>query len=892
MSRPLTLEQSLLSKADEYLTSIFSAYEQRMQVLEAYAARIGGFDIEKYWSTFQIEVNDVDLVKDATETLDIFLSIAGISTSLALSSLARESIPFSEKKKNGAFYTDFRLAQFVADDCSSCINSESSVADIAAGSGILLAAIADKYYSLYPENYDQWISKHVFAYDLSANALRGARIALMVHATSVGAIKSMCENWLVCDSLLTEDRVFPQFDIVVGNPPWGKVKLSLHSFVNKTDEDYHVYGSQYGEFDKEQFLSEKQSALGYSKVLKNRYSLLGDAEPDMYMAFLQKAISVLTPGGHLSYLVPAGLIRSLGTEELRRFLIGSSEKLKYYLLDNKANFFEIDTRFKFVVISQKKKHSKSSGCDSFQFEICNGNKCGISRNEEIRFIVKELEKIRPDLTIPECRSKTEKNLFCKICRNGRSWKDAWRVDIAREVDMTNDRTDFHEKNSDSDIPVIEGRMVQQFRFGAKAYVSGSGRSAKWVPNVGTIKAQFFMSREDLNDQLRRRIDTLRAGYCDIAGQTNERAMMTAIVPAGVVCGNKVPTIVFPGDDGEKQLYFFIGVTNSFAFDWVLRRVLSTTVNYFLLFSIPMPDIDLNSKLSSKIISLTKELSEMGAEYYTDAKMGRLRAELDLAVAQSYGLDFSDLELIMKDFPLLDRHQPPVNGEHRSTYTRDLLLSIAEKEFGKKERDYTRRAELAEKQDARAYIPTEMVELMRRPKMTERPNIKLVIYKRIVEGDLSKFTATSNITPSGGGARDLRFSPAAEFFPMFQRMFPADADGILRGQFFWPDHAPTEVEIHPPTNSRPNEIRIGRIHECFPQEVIPEDSTDCVLLIVLNDSGEVYPHFTSIESLRHQGWHPAVKNPIIAGLTAHRSARTTAMGYVDIENERSYTNGRT
>ena len=96
MSRPLTLEQSLLSKADEYLTSIFSAYEQRMQVLEAYAARIGGFDIEKYWSTFQIEVNDVDLVKDATETLDIFLSIAGISTSLALSSLARESIQISE----------------------------------------------------------------------------------------------------------------------------------------------------------------------------------------------------------------------------------------------------------------------------------------------------------------------------------------------------------------------------------------------------------------------------------------------------------------------------------------------------------------------------------------------------------------------------------------------------------------------------------------------------------------------------------------------------------------------------------------------------------------------------------------------------------------------------
>ena len=62
-----------------------------------------------------------------------------------------------------------------------------------------------------------------------------------------------------------------------------------------------------------------------------------------------------------------------------------------------------------------------------------------------------------------------------------------------------------------------------------------------------------------------------------------------------------------------------------------------------------------------------------------------------------------------------------------------------------------------------------------------PGVKLVIYKKIVEGDLSKFTATSNVTPSGGGARDLRFSPAKEFFPVFQKLFPFGADkGTLHG----------------------------------------------------------------------------------------------------------------
>lgn len=170
------------------------------------------------------------------------------------------------------------------------------------------------------------------------------------------------------------------------------------------------------------------------------------------------------------------------------------------------------------------------------------------------------------------------------------------------------------------------------------------------------------------------------------------------------------------------------------------------------------------------------------------------------------------------------------------------------------------------------------------------DVKLVIYKRIVEGDLSKFTATSNITPSGGGARDLRFSPADKFFPVFQRMFTQNGS-ILSGYFSWANHVDTKVEIHSPTNARPNEVRIGRIHECFPQSVIPNNSSDCILLIVLDSTGKVSPYFTSQYSLQHDNWHPAIKNPILEGLNAQRSAKTTAMGYVDIENGRSYTNGR-
>lgn len=170
-------------------------------------------------------------------------------------------------------------------------------------------------------------------------------------------------------------------------------------------------------------------------------------------------------------------------------------------------------------------------------------------------------------------------------------------------------------------------------------------------------------------------------------------------------------------------------------------------------------------------------------------------------------------------------------------------------------------------------------------------VRLVIYKKIVDGDLRKFTATSNDTLSGGGARDLRFSPAPEFMKAFQKMFPYDEDGKLRGYFSWENHSATEVYIHPPTNSRPNQMRIATVHECFPANIIPNSAIDCILLLILDKNGRVWPFFTSENSLIHDNWHPMIKNKILAGLNAIRSSKTTPMGYIDVESGVSFTNGK-
>ncbi len=61
----------------------------------------------------------------------------------------------------------------------------------------------------------------------------------------------------------------------------------------------------------------------------------------------------------------------------------------------------------------------------------------------------------------------------------------------------------------------------------------------------------------------------------------------------------------------------------------------------------------------------------GATY--PRRRAALRAEIDALVADLYGLSEEDFAYILTTFPLLDRDQPPLEGEPKSTITRDQAL---------------------------------------------------------------------------------------------------------------------------------------------------------------------------------------------------------------------------
>jgi hypothetical protein len=233
---------------------------------------------------------------------------------------------------------------------------------------------------------------------------------------------------------------------------------------------------------------------------------------------------------------------------------------------------------------------------------------------------------------------------------------------------------------------------------------------------GEMAPQFWMDAGELSESLHARALTGRVGFCDITGQTNERAMLAARIPAGAVCGNKVPTITFAGHPSPVDAAdLWLAVVNSFAFDWLVRRLITTTVNFFLLRGVPFPDLDVNSKDGQRLIELAR-LVDAG---YRDGATGgphqlaEWRAEMDALVLRAYGLRYTDAQLVMQDFPLLDRGQVALPGEPRSTVTRDLVLDALARLEGDDGLESARRLADALLLGATAYTPAEMARVKTR-----------------------------------------------------------------------------------------------------------------------------------------------------------------------------------
>lgn len=704
----LTHSNRLLDQAVAELCPSQEHSDARLDVLEFVAAAHAGWQIGDYRRVTQHgAIARTDRVDHHAAAILASIEATEIPVPLALAALAREVLSSSDRRKTGAYYTDWRLAQMLAESSVGKVTSSGPWIDLACGSGILLVAAV---MALAPSDRDAVIRDRLCGADLSARALRGTLLAVSSLTPDLGVVERFQQRLVLGDSLHNRSRwqeLAPAgFALVIGNPPWERLRASRHETVTANGNTRH-YGQS---FDTEIDLRKARAEIvTYIDRVAGNARLQGKGEHDLYKLFLELAIGVAAEDGVVAQLVPAGLIRARGTEVLRAELDTLTSELTVFVLENRQRHFAIDTRFKFLAVIGRIASDRRQ-----PIALHVADRAGTPVAKGVKIPRAALREIRPDLSLPEVRTDYEWKLFSHLSVSGYAVGDLegpWAPKYQRELDMTNDRRNFEAGHPQGALPVIEGRHVSQFRNRAKAYVSGEGRAAIWEPQglrTAALVPQWSVRPERIRERASESSSRSRVGFCDITGQTNERSLLVARIPAGVVCGNKVPTLSFP-EGGADREDLFIALANSLVVDWVLRRLVTTTVNFFLLNSLPLPPVHESSETGARIVELSRQVSQAEgdptASLWTVAEW---RAEIDARTAASWGIGLADMRMIMQDFPLLDRRQPVLPGEARSTATSDLVISTLAVLLGEEAAAATEFARIRRARELGAipYVPAE------------------------------------------------------------------------------------------------------------------------------------------------------------------------------------------
>lgn len=675
----------------------------RRLLVQAAAARLGGLPFYQLLSTLEEEASGplASFAWIHSERVAVALKELPIPPPLAVASLMRSDLDDIARRRSGSYLTDFRLSTFLMRRLAARVPPGARVVDPAVGTGSFLVAFALEASRAWTKPISEIVSSCLYGADLSAEAVRGAICALAAAGCHAGSLELVKSHLRVADSLAQGKELwtdFPEgFDGVVGNPPWEKLKLSRHEYLRGLGVERH-YGDIYDvpeHMDSwDEMLTHLRSSLDeYKRSLRSRYAMQGNGEDDLYKLFVELSLALAKPrGGLISMLLPAGLIRSSGAETLRRYLFWAAKELELTVFFNRACFFEIDTRFKFLAMEAE---TGAGLYRPIRLHIGAADACSAFSTSHVAIDRSALATIRADLAIPEVRSEAEwamfQHMYTVACPFG-SAESLWKPHIVREVDMTRDRPHFSLRPGPSMLPIIEGRMIHQHQHNAKAYLNGTGRAAEWLPlaseHACEIRSQFWFPEENLKEDIRRRVHQTRVGFCDVTGQTNERTLLAAPIPAGMVCGNKVPTITF-ADDPKWLQWAWLAYANSFLLDWVLRRMTTTSVNYFIIRSLPLPSSASSVDQNHTLASLAKRLAcpshfEGGeATRLLPLEVAEIRAEIEWRVLEAYGFDASALGIVLADFALLDRGEPPLQGESRSTVTTDFVALRAMQNLGGK-----------------------------------------------------------------------------------------------------------------------------------------------------------------------------------------------------------------
>ncbi|MCX6148470.1 MAG: hypothetical protein NTW25_14650 [Candidatus Kapabacteria bacterium] len=499
------------------------------------------------------------------------------------------------------------------------------------------------------------------------------------------------------------------FDGIISNPPWEAIKPVKKEFAKLRKNELDIL-----DFDKwfesklekdSKFKSDwdtyKEYYSTYSNYVYSKYKHQSNGDPNFFKFFLERDFELIKSNGLYCLLVPSGIQTDEGSNKLRELIIlentlmelSSFENRGYFKANDKNKnkeklhkiklFPDVDSRFKFSIVLAKKEKSDDYTFKS-KFYLTDPNE--LYNNKFIEYNLEKIKQFSPkNISIMEFKTEIDYELCLKILGNNPLFTDLSYV-LRSELHMTNNSILFKDVNKTKKtknlLELYEGKMIHQFqsRFSTCRYIldEKETRDVLMSKVIFRIKANNHLSNDEVSkltniENLLVDYQTYRLVYRAIASSTNERTLISSIIPQNVFIGHSMnylvnveydinDTVINVNKIHYSEVVFLMCLFNSLTLNYYIRNKVSANLTMNFINELPIAEANEEDKM--KIVKLGFSLlyttSNRNKEY-DDLKnslgveidkrsLEEIRADLEIIIAKHlYKLELSDWEHLTSTF---------------------------------------------------------------------------------------------------------------------------------------------------------------------------------------------------------------------------------------------------
>ncbi|MDR1280491.1 MAG: AAA family ATPase [Opitutaceae bacterium] len=334
------------------------------------------------------------------------------------------------------------------------------------------------------------------------------------------------------------------FDVVLGNPPWERVKLQEQEWfanqhtdiaqartaaerktrieeLRETDPDLHA-----------RYREALRKAEGESHLLRNsgRYPLCGRGDVNTYSVFAELITGLISPHGRTGFIVPTGIATDDGNKFYFQKLVDEQRLVSLYDFENKGIFPTVDSRVKFSLITLAGTQEPQPAARFFFF--AHGTDELADPACQIELTPDDIKRINPNTrTCPIFRTRRDaeitRSIYARVPVLLREAEGAtkpeenpWDVKFTTLFHMSNASHLFYSyqraeeegwerssnrwrKGDDTLLPLYEAKLLHHFDHRWATYQDGPVLSnpVSGVPTVGEPETRDLSSGEKIDPDL-------------------------------------------------------------------------------------------------------------------------------------------------------------------------------------------------------------------------------------------------------------------------------------------------------------------------------------------------------------------------------------------------------